>query len=90
MYGEEALTKDCLLELFRLYISKDEEDTLKKCLEGELDVEDDNMLDLLDSYKCYCKPSKQNIQVILEELAHQELTQKPRYVVIHGLLNCSP
>ena len=80
MYGEEAVTKESLLELFRLYISKDEEETLKKSLEGELDPEDDDMFDLLSSYKCYCNPSKENIKVILEELAHQELIQKPRYV----------
>ena len=80
MYGEEAVTKESLLESFRSYISKDEEETLKKCLEGELDPEDDDMLDLLSSYKCYRKPSKENIKVILEELAHQELIQKPRYV----------
>ena len=80
MYGEEAVTKEFLLESFRSYISKDKEETLKKCLEGELDPEDDDMLYLLSSYKCYRKPSKENIKVILEELAHQELIQKPRYV----------
>ena len=52
----------------------------KKCLECELDPEDDDMLDLLSSYKCYRKPSKENIKGILEELAPQELIQKPRYV----------
>ena len=49
MYGEEAVIKESVLESFRSYISKDEEETLKKCLEGELDPEDDDMLDLLSS-----------------------------------------
>ena len=80
LYGEEALTKECLLDSFNSYVSKDEQETVKKCLQGEIDPEDDDVLDLLSSYKCYRKPSKENIQVILEELAHQELVQKPRYI----------
>ena len=80
LFGDDTVTKECLLESFNLYISKDEKDTIKKCLEGEIDPEDDEVLDFLSSYKCFRKPTKENFQGILEELAHQELIQKPRYV----------
>ncbi|XP_028393307.1 uncharacterized protein LOC114517709 [Dendronephthya gigantea] len=80
LFGEEAVNKECLLESFSFYISKDEQETMKKCLKGELDPIKDDVMDLLSSYKCYRRPTKESIQVIFEELAHQELIQKPKYV----------
>ena len=38
-------------------------------------------MDFLSIYHCYKKPTKENIEKILFELAHQELVQKPRYIV---------
>ena len=46
------------------------------------DGDNDDMLELLSTFKCFRKPNK-NIRSIIIELAHQELIQKPRYV-----LNC--
>lgn len=54
---------------------------MQKYLQGELSPDDD-VFELLSSYKCYRKPSKGNIEVILKELAHQELIQKPHYITI--------
>ena len=61
-------------------MSKDEQDIMKKCLNGEIDVEDEDVMDLLSSYNCYQKPSKDSIENILKELAHQELVQRPKYI----------
>lgn len=80
MYGEDALTRKCLLDSFCIYVSKDEQEIIKKCLEGEIDVNDEDLLDLLSSYKCYRLPTQESIESILEELAHQELVQKPKYI----------
>ena len=65
LYGDESLTNDCLLESFKAYISKDEEDTLNKCLNGVVNPDDEDVLDILSSYKCYRIPSKENIQVCM-------------------------
>ena len=53
---------------------------MMKCLENELSPKDDDVMELLSSYHCYRNPTKENIRVIFEELAHQELIQKPRFV----------
>ena len=51
---------------------------MNKCLSGDFDPKD--VLDLLSSYNCYRNPTKENIRLTLEELAHQELLQKPQYI----------
>ena len=57
------------------------------CLTDDFDPQDgddnDDVLEFLSTFKSFQKPSKDNIRSIISELAHQELIQKPRYV-----LNC--
>ena len=36
---------------------------------------------MFSSFKCYKIPTKDNIFALLHELAHQEIVQKPRYIV---------
>ena len=55
-------------------------EVLTKCLLGELDCQDDDVIELLSSYKCFKLPTKDNIKALLVELAHQEIIPKPRYV----------
>ena len=62
------------------YVTTDDREVLTKCLSGDLDCQDDDLLELLSSYKCFKLPNKDNIKVLLMELAHQEIIQKPRYV----------
>jgi hypothetical protein len=81
LFEEESLTNHDLLQSFRMYISDDERETFDKCLNGELSPDNDEVLELLSSYKCYRIPNAENIKLIFSELAHQELIQKPRYVV---------
>ena len=78
LFGDDSITAECLLDSFEAYISKDEQETMNKCLSGDFDPKD--VLDLLSSYNCYRNPTKENIRLTLEELAHQELLQKPQYI----------
>lgn len=80
LFEEGAISDSFLLEAFSLYIGKDEAETLRKCLEGKLDANDDEVLEVLSSYKCYKNPTKENIELIITQLAHQELIQKPKYI----------
>jgi hypothetical protein len=80
LFGEQAVTRECLFDSFKSYISKDEQEILRKCLDGQIDATDDDVLEMLGSYKCYRLPTQENINVIIEELAHQELIQKPKYM----------
>lgn len=82
LFGEDVLTKESLLDAFSSYMSTDEEETMKKCLKGEIAVDDEDLLDLLSSYKCYRQPTQDGMQKIFEELAHQELVQKPKYIAV--------
>ena len=66
---EESLTPDCLLESFKLFISED------------FDPNDDDFLEFLSSFKCYKSPTLDNIKTLMNELAFQEIVQKPRYIV---------
>ena len=80
MYGEESITNDELLTSFSYYVTADDRDVLSNCLSDEFDCQDDDLLQLLSSYKCFKLPTKDNIKVLLVELAHQEIIQKARYV----------
>lgn len=81
LFGEESMTSDFLLSSFKLYISEDERETLQRCLEETIEDDNDDVLDFLSNYKCYRNPTRQNILQIVSELAHQEIIQKPRYVM---------
>ena len=77
---ESTISDSFLLEAFLSYIGKDEAETLRKCTEGELDANDDEVLEVLSSYKCYKNPTKENVKLTITQLAHQELVQKPKYI----------
>ena len=80
-FGEESLTPEFLIESFKSYVSQDESKVLEKALGNDFDPKDEDLLDLLSNFNCYKSPAKTNIFNIVHELAHQELVQKPRYIV---------
>ena len=80
-FGEESLTPDFLIESFKLYVSQDEQEVIDKSLGDDFDFSEGDLLDLFSSFKCYKIPTKDNIFALLHELAHQEIVQKPRYIV---------
>ena len=81
LFEEESITPDFLLTSFREYIAAEDRDVLDACLSDAFDPNDKDTLDFLSSYKCFRVPRKDNIQKITMELAHQELIQKPQYVL---------
>ena len=46
----------------------------------KIDSDNDELLDVLSSYKCYSIPKEDNIEEIVLQLAHKELIQKPKYI----------
>lgn len=81
LFGEESLTPDLLIEAFKLYVSSEERVVIDKSLRHECNPDDEDLVEFLGSFKCYKIPTKGNIKTIMHELAHQEIVQKPRYVV---------
>ena len=80
-FGQETSTPEFLIESFESYMSQDESKVLEKALGNDFDPKDEDLLDLLSNFNCYKSPAKTNIFNIVHELAHQELVQKPRYIV---------
>ena len=80
LFEESTISDSFLLEAFLSHIGKDEAETLRKCTEGELDTNDNEVLEVLSGYKCYKNPTKENVKLIITQLVHQELVQKPKYI----------
>ena len=83
LFGEQSIDAGFLLESFRGYIPFDDREILDKCLGDDFDPNEEESLEFLSSFKCFRLPTKETISSIVMELAHQELIQKPRYI-----LNC--
>ncbi|XP_068719442.1 uncharacterized protein [Montipora capricornis] len=81
LFGEESITPDFLLALFRQYIAAEDREVLDTCLSDAFDANDKDAIEFLSTFKCFRVPNKDNIRTIIMELAHQELVQKPRYVL---------
>lgn len=80
LFGEESIDDEFLLSSFRFYITSEERETFDNIRKGACESDDDDVLDFLGNYKTFTMPTKENINIILSELAHQELIQRPRYV----------
>ena len=84
LFGEECITLEFLLASFKEYIPAEDQDVLDQCLSDTFDKDDNDdndVIEFLSSLKCFRLASQENIQEIIHELAHQELIQKPRYIV---------
>ena len=81
LFGDEILSRQFLLEAFRKYITSEDQIVFDACLSDDCDVNDEDIIDFLSAWRCCRIPTKDNIKDIMFELAHQELVQKPRYVV---------
>ena len=85
LFGESSISDPSILtHSFRQYISADERRDIKKCLSGDLDIQNEDefkeLLDVLKIYDCRARVKPENIEVIIQEIAHKELIQKPQYV----------
>ena len=76
----EDVECDDLIFSFRQYVSSDERQVLQQTLsttENEHDVfPSDELLELLDTFKCRTKVSSENVKDIISEIGRQELIQK--------------
>lgn len=69
------------LEVFFNYLPQSESVTLKKACEDFESVEQDQLLDVLDSHHGRVLPTNENIKAVCYEIAGKELIQDPRFVV---------
>ncbi|KAK5874178.1 hypothetical protein PBY51_019151 [Eleginops maclovinus] len=82
-----------LLESFLQYVSIQDQDILKKALEDFSSVDSSELMEVLENYECRKMIKAETLPQILKEIAHKELVQKPRYVIVcwkqlmHGKVN---
>ena len=81
LFGEGSIPSSFLLESFLLYVSQEERETILIALGDKFDPNDGDLLDFLSNFKCFTKVTAGNISRVIHELAHQELLQKPRYII---------
>ena len=79
LFGENKLPDNMLISSFKNYVSLEEKENIDDILQN---FEEGNaeLLELLGFYNCFKKPTKENLSIVLQELAHQEIVQKPRYI----------
>ena len=85
LFGGSSISDPTILtHSFMQYISADERRVIEKCLSGDLDFENEDefkeLLDVLKIYDCRASVKPENIEVVIQEIAHKEIIQKPQYV----------
>ena len=80
LFGEEHVTIKMLVVSFQNDLSSKERQCSEKILKEYKEGNQEDLLEVLSAYNCFKKPSKDSLFPILQELGHQELLQKPKYI----------
>ena len=80
LLGEDVLSGEMLLASFRRYVSESERALIDRCISGEVEEDDEELLQFFSNFDCKVLPRKSKLIRVLEEVAHKELIQKPQYV----------
>ena len=80
LFGEGSLTAELIISAFKQYVNEEERESIENITKSFNDETEESFLETLSTYKCYKKLSKENVVLILKELGHQELIQKPKYI----------
>ncbi|XP_055026977.2 uncharacterized protein [Misgurnus anguillicaudatus] len=80
----EALSlssSDNLLDAFFNYISATEKDVLTEAISNFKGADMDELLSILSSHNCCVLPTEENLQSLVEEIAHKEMVQEPAFII---------
>ena len=80
LFGESAVSEQMLMESFMQYVSEDERKVIQKCSNGESKADDEDLIELLNTFDCKRTVTESTILKTVTELAHQELIQRPQHV----------
>ena len=80
LFGEDAVNTDLFIESSSRYVSEDERKEIERCRSGDIEADDEDLLELLSNFECKRVVKKDVILQICIELAHKELVQRPQYV----------
>lgn len=78
--GDDAVEEKSLLDNFLEYTPECEREIFSRALKDFQTVEEDDLLDALDSHSVRVRVTSSNIEAVLKEVAHKEIVQAPAYV----------
>ncbi|XP_041938181.1 uncharacterized protein LOC121699809 [Alosa sapidissima] len=73
--------KSGLVDIFLRYVTESERMVLDSCRSDFESVDQEELLEIMDLHSCRRVPTADNIEQLLEELAHQKLIQEPAFVI---------
>lgn len=80
LFGESAVSDEMLISSFMQYVSNDERTVVQECVNGEVEIDDAQLIDLLSNFECKRVIQKSTLRQTVIEMAHKELIQRPQYV----------
>ena len=80
LFGEPVITNEKLIGSFKNYVSETEMIILEKCLSGNSQESDNEVLEVLTNFDCKKVINKENITLVITEIAHKEMISHPEYV----------
>ena len=81
LYGENALSGELLLNSFRSYVSHSERTLIDRCLNNEVEEDDEELLEFLSNFVCKVLPRKSSLRRVLEEVM-QYITECWKEIVL--------
>ena len=79
-FDENSIEEKELINSFLNYVSTDEKEIIQNAVDNFPEDRED-LIEVLSSYNCKSNPSSSDsFKLILAQLAHQEIIQKPKYV----------
>ncbi|XP_032427069.1 uncharacterized protein LOC116725248 isoform X1 [Xiphophorus hellerii] len=73
--------KSPLVDSFLRYVTEYDRMVFESCLSDFQSVDKEELLEIMDIHNCRRVPTADNIELLLEELAHQKLIQEPAFVI---------
>ena len=67
--------------VFHVHISKPEKEIIEQALHNFGSVDQDTLIDVLDSHECHQIPTEENISALVTQLGHKALIQTPMFVI---------
>ena len=75
LYGDDVITSETLIKCFIQFLVTEDREALEKCLGDDFEPNDEDVLDLLTSFKWFKAPSKNNIEAIIINLPIRNLSR---------------
>ena len=89
-FGEASITKNILNDAFLKLHKPNRKGHFGFCIEkknfdGELF---DDLLDYFDRFSCTQKPTPENLETLINNIAHKEYIQRPKYATNNMVIGC--